>query len=455
MRIAYLDCYAGIAGDMFLAALLDAGVPAEVLHAATAALHLNASLHISKVDRSGITCTKVDVLENNRLAEQTPHSHSHSHQPKTQHQHKTGHSHTNDAPTHEPHTHTHSHEHSHTHGRSLTAIRALISSAPLAAPVKDLAIRAFELLGHAEARIHNVPVDHIHFHEVGAVDAIVDIVAAAAGIHHLAIDAWHASPINVGGGMVNCAHGTFPVPAPATADLLRGLPTYSAHIEKELTTPTGAAILRALSPTFGPQPAMRAANIGYGAGSRNPAGFPNALRLSIGESAGAAPDAQPAINDSHKTVAILETALDDLSPQLLAHVAESALALGALDVMLTPVIMKKGRPGTLLTLLCHPADSAKFEQLLLRETSTLGIRIRHDRRISLDRTHTTVSTPYGDIRIKLGSLSAETLNIAPEFEDCRAAAARHHVALKLVQQAAIAAYMQMHQQAAKSQSLKS
>lgn len=437
MRIAYLDCYAGIAGDMFLGALIDAGVPPDVLRNAASALNLNASLHITRVDRSGITCTKVDVLENNRLAEQV--QHAHSHQPKTQHLHKVGHTHSDD------HNHSHAdHSHqaqAHAHGRSLTVIRDLISSAPLARPVKDFAIRTFELLGHSEARIHNVPVDHIHFHEVGAVDAIVDIVAVSAAIHHLAIDAWHCSPINVGSGMVNCAHGTFPVPAPATADLLCGMPTYSAHIEKELTTPTGAALLHALNPAFGPQPAMRVANIGYGAGTRNPVGFPNALRLSVGDSAEAV---------STEAVTILETALDDLSPQLLAHVAESALTLGALDVMLTPVIMKKGRPGTLLTLLCNPADIFRFEQLLLRETSTLGIRIRQENRSTLHRTHCSVPTPYGEIRIKIGSRKDEVFNIAPEFEDCRAAAAQHNVTLKLVQQAAIAAYTHAATQPIKS-----
>jgi pyridinium-3,5-bisthiocarboxylic acid mononucleotide nickel chelatase len=454
MRIAYLDCYAGIAGDMFLGALLDAGVPAEVLDDATAALNLNASLRIEKVDRSGITCTNVHVFEGSRIAEQVTDSHVHSHQPKAQQLQAATHPHTHDQPhehAHEPHeaAHTHKadgHKHSHVHGRSLTAIRALISEAPLSDPVKHFAISAFELLGHAEARIHNVPVDEIHFHEVGAVDAIVDIVAASAAIYHLHIDAWHCSPINVGGGTVECAHGTFPVPAPATADLLRGMPTYSAHIEKELVTPTGAALLRALNPTFGPQPAIRVEHIGYGAGSRNPAGFANALRLSIGESA----DVQSSANhagprtDEPATVTVLETALDDLSPQLLAHAAECALAAGALDVMLTPVLMKKGRPGTLLTVLCNPADSAKFEQLLLRETSTLGIRIRQDRRICLDREHATVSTAYGEIRLKIGLLDGEALNIAPEFEDCRAAAARCSVAVKVVQQAAISAYSQAH-----------
>jgi hypothetical protein len=202
---------------------------------------------------------------------------------------------------------------------------------------------------------------------------------------------------------------------------------------------------------------MRVALIGYGAGTRNPPGFPNALRLSIGESAEvqATADLTATHSDATEAVTVLETALDDLSPQLLAHVAESALALGALDVMLTPVIMKKGRPGTLLTLLCNPADSTKFEQLLLRETSTLGIRIRQDRRVSLDRAHTAVSTPYGDIRIKVASRDGETFNIAPEFEDCRAASARHGIAVKLVQQAAIAAYTHTASQPAKSSSLKS
>ena len=212
------------------------------------------------------------------------------------------------------------------------------------------------------------------------------------------------------------------MPAPATADLLRGLPTYSAHVQMELVTPTGAAILRAISPHFGPQPPMRVDHIGYGAGTRTTKDFPNVLRLSIGDAAITTADTAPSHLGSD-VVTVLETALDDLSPQLLAHVAEAALAAGALDVMLTPVIMKKGRPGTLLTVLCNPSAAPALEQLLLRETSTLGIRIRQDRRSCLDRTHHTVATRYGDIRIKIGSLAGEALNAAPEFEDCRAAAA--------------------------------
>jgi uncharacterized protein (TIGR00299 family) protein len=497
MRIAYLDCFAGISGDMFLGALLDAGVPVQVLQDATAALGLGASLKIETVDRSGISCTKVHVLEGDSLAEEAGgkpiHTHietagchggmgepvpveqqsrdektSHTVQPKTQHLHKTGHAHTHE----EEHVHA---APAHGHGRSLTQIRSLIEKAPLDEAIRTTAIRTFELLGDSEAKIHNVPVEEIHFHEVGAVDAIVDIVAASAGIYHLRIDAWHCSPINVGGGTVHCAHGIFPVPAPAAADLLRGFPTYSAHVQKELVTPTGAALLRTLNPTFGQQPVMRVERIGYGAGTRNPKDFPNVLRIHVGEAFDAAassgwisagrlqphkPTHSAAMTEStpesissdsprddtkqerHDTelVAVLETALDDLSPQISAYVTETALARGALDVMLTPVIMKKGRPGVLLTVLCHPSDTQKMEHLILSETSTLGVRIRHDRRSCLDRSHIVVQTEYGGIRMKVGSLAGEELNAAPEFEDCRAACVTHHVPLKQVQQAAIAAY---------------
>jgi uncharacterized protein (TIGR00299 family) protein len=432
MRIAYLDCFAGISGDMFLGALVDAGLDPGIFHETVAALNLNATLKFEKVDRSGISATKANVYDGGNLAEAAhthPHhadssdhqqTHTHQHHPKTQHQHKAG--------------HVHDHPHEHTHGRSLTVIRNLINAAPLAPMVKQTAIHAFELLGASEAKIHNVPVEKIHFHEVGAVDAIVDIVAASAGIHALTIDKWFCSPLNVGGGMVDCAHGRFPVPAPATADLLRGLPTYSANVEKELVTPTGAALIRALAPTFSTQPAMRVQQIGYGAGTRNHKDFPNVLRLSIGDSD------QPATSPDTADVAILETAIDDLSPQILAYVTERALALGALDVMSTAVQMKKGRLGTLLTILADDAQVPVLEDLLLRETSTLGVRIHHERRSCLNRAHTTVTTPYGEIRIKLGSRNGEIFNAAPEFEDCRAAAAKHNIPLKLVQQAAIAAY---------------
>jgi hypothetical protein len=428
MRIAYLDCFAGISGDMFLGALLDAGVAPQVFHDAIASLNLGASLKTEKVDRSGISSTKVFVLDGTHLAEENGASASHDSHAKDQDEHNKSHVHE--------HGHHHHHEEKavhHHHGRSLSTIRNIIATSNLAETVKQTAIQAFELLGTSEARIHNVDVEKIHFHEVGAIDAIVDIVAASAGIHALAIDQWFCSPVNVGGGTVNCAHGRFPVPVPATADLLRGLPTYSADPQMELVTPTGAAIIRALAPTFSQQPAMRVQNIGYGAGTRNPKGFPNVLRLSIGESDDAA-------KDSSDTVTVLETALDDLNPQIIAYVTEQALQQGALDVMLTPVVMKKGRPGTLLTVLCDADKVSALERLILRETSSLGIRIHQEQRSCLSRSHQFVSTAYGDIRIKVGVLGTEELNATPEFEDCRAAAATHNVPVKQVIQSAIAAY---------------
>ena len=457
MRIAYLDCFAGIAGDMFLGALADAGVPRSVFEDATAAMKLGASLRFETVDRSGISATKVQVMEGDHRADEPaqsgpprqlvaepPLQHA-----ETQHQHRLGHAH--------PHIHDDGenqpqrHEQSPVQGRSLAVIRQLIQDSDLAAEVKAFAIRTFELLGHSEAKIHNVPVEDIHFHEVGAVDAIV---ATAAGIVHLKVDAWNSSPVNVGGGTVRCVHGVFPVPAPATADLLRGVPTYSAQVQKELVTPTGAALLRALSPGFGPQPAMAVEHIGYGAGTRNPPVFANVLRISVGDSY-AASNGLPSLPSpvmakasglfrhppSAQIVTVLETALDDATPQLLAYVTEHALKLGALDVMLTPVIMKKGRPGTMLTVLVNPEDAAIFEDMLLRETTTLGLRERQDRRVCLDRGHTVVDTAYGSIRVKTGTLAGETINSNPEFEDCRRAAEQSSVPLKQVQAAALAAFL--------------
>ena len=428
MRFAYLECFAGASGDMFLGALLDAGVPVPVLEDAVYALNIGASLRVEKVDRSGITATKVHVLDHGHVIHEA-HDHPHTHE--------HGHTHTNDA----DHHHDHEHKHEHSHGRSLSEIHKLISSAALDPRVQQLAINTFELLGNAEAKIHNVPIDKIHFHEVGAVDAIVDIVASCAGIVHLNIDCWHCSRLNVGSGMVDCAHGRFPVPAPATAELLRGMPSYSAHIEKELLTPTGAALLRAIEPTFGPQPAMRVDRIGYGAGTRNPKRFPNVLRLTLGESA-AEQSTNRYLSDE---VVVLETALDDCSPQILAFVSERAFALGALDVMMAPVQMKKGRPGILVTLLCIPGAESTFAELLFRETSTLGIRTRRESRFVLSREIVAVDTEFGPIRVKAASSNNEIRNLAPEFEDCRAAAEKHSVPLKDVQQAALRAVAQRNE----------
>ncbi len=432
MRVAFLECFAGIAGDMFVAAAVDAGVPFEVLSEAVAALQLDVVLRLEKVDRSGIFSSRFQVLVHGQPAESAEQTHLHEH--SHEHEHPLAH---------------HSHKHEHAHGRSLAQIRSLIAAAPLDQPIRERATRIFELLGAAEAKIHNVPVDTIHFHEVGSLDAIVDIVAASAAIDYLERSGplqWHVSAINVGGGMAECAHGTFPVPAPATAELLCGLPTYSAHLQKELATPTGAAILHSLAPRTAPPPPTAFTSIGYGAGTRNPKGFPNVLRLSLGE-------AFLESASGSEDVVVLETALDDLNPQILAHTAELALAQGALDLMLTPVLMKKGRPGTLLTLLARPADAARMEAMLFRETSTLGLRVRREARRTLDRRHESVHTAYGPIRVKLGLLHGEVVNAAPEFEDCRAAAANHNVPLKLVYQAAIAAWRQRQEDFAGTESI--
>ena len=429
MRIGYLECFAGISGDMLLGALVDAGVSRTLLEDAAKALDIGATLRFTTADRSGITATKVDVLDaaSGDVAEHVHehHEHGHSHEQDHSHDHSHEHKHEHD------HGHKHDHEHPHVHGRSWKQIRELIEQSSLVPDVRALALRAFELLAHAEAKIHNVPVETVHFHEVGAVDTITDIVCGAAGLCSLGVDAWYSSAVNVGGGFVQCAHGLFPVPAPATAELLKGIPTYSAGIQKELTTPTGAALLKALGCEFGETLVLTTDVIGYGAGTRNPEGFPNVLRLSIGQSV--------AKTSGSERVSVLECAVDDATPQVIAHCMERALEEGALDVMCAPVVMKKGRMGSLLTVLCRPEQCEVLEELLLRETTTLGIRVREEDRVILQRRFVEVETAFGNIRIKVGSRNGEDLNLMPEYEDCAQAARQHGVPLKQVMQAALAA----------------
>jgi uncharacterized protein (TIGR00299 family) protein len=409
MRLAYLDAFAGISGDMLLGAFLQAGVPADLLRDTLASLKIGAKLEIEEVNRSGIHAVKVHILSGGQPAEHGHHHHDHSH----------------------AHAHDHG-PHSHDDVRSLATICRLIADAGLPKPVEVLATHAFTLLGEAEAKIHHVPVETIHFHEVGAVDAIADIVLAAAAAHSLGVDGWSCSPLNVGGGTVECAHGRFPVPAPATAELLRGAPTYSSGVQMELVTPTGAALVRALGCAFGPTPPMEVETIGYGAGTRNPPGFANVLRLSVGRAS------EPvAPND---TVLVMELALDDLNPQVLAFVTEQALKLGAFDVMCTPVFMKKNRPGTLLTVLADRAHAPALEDLLLRETSTLGLRIHEERRVCLERRHVQVTTAWGPVRVKVGHREGREFNASPEFDDCRALAEKNAVPVKRVLEAALQAY---------------
>jgi len=418
MRIGYLECFAGISGDMLMGALVDAGAPIELLQRAAASLGLGAELRVTTVSRSGIQSTKIDVMVQGKLHEPAaatgPIEHQHDHH------HDQGHKHEHSA-----------HHHEHEHGRNLAQIRSLLTSADLTQRARDLSLSAFSLLAQAEGRIHGVPPEQVHFHEVGAVDAIVDIACCAAAADALDLDQWYCSPVNVGGGFVNCAHGRFPVPAPATAELLKHAPIYSAHVQVELVTPTGAALLRALDCRFESAPMMRVQSIGYGAGTRNPERFPNVLRVSLAEVA------EPLGEDK---VTVLECAVDDLSPEILAHTAQLALERGALDVMSASVTMKKGRLGTLLTVLCKPGDAEHLQQLLFRETSTLGVRVREENRVVLAREITPVETDFGVIRVKTGSWRGEEWNAAPEFEDCRRAAAAFDVPLKTVMQAALTAW---------------
>jgi uncharacterized protein (TIGR00299 family) protein len=420
MRIGYLECFAGISGDMLMGALVDAGAPIELLKRTAASLALGAELQVTRVSRSGIQSTKIDVMVEGKLHEPPAPTGPIEHE----HHHEHGHTH--------PHTHKHDPS-AHHHGRSLPEIRALLMQADLTQGARNLSLSAFALLAQAEGRIHGVPAEEVHFHEVGAVDAIVDIACCAAAADALDLDGWYCSPVNVGSGFVNCAHGRFPVPAPATAELLKNVPVYSAHVQVELVTPTGAALLRALDCRFESTPMMRVKSIGYGAGTRDPERFPNVLRVSIGEIAGAS-------QFNEEKVTVLECAVDDLSPQVLAHTAQLALERGALDVMSSPVTMKKGRLGTLLTVLCKAADRDSLQQLIFRETTTLGIRVREENRVVLARESTPVETDFGVIHIKAGSWQGEEWNAAPEFEDCRRAAAAYDVPLKTVMQAAMAAY---------------
>ena len=439
MRIAYLEGFSGISGDMFLGALVDAGVPARLLEETVAALGVGAKLEISRVVRSGISATKVDVWvdgekdmprEEYWAKQDAEHAHSHAHPHSHTHSHEHPHSHGKEAPAPAPHQHEHAHPH-----RGLTEIRQIISAAAISESAKTTAIRIFEALGAAEAKIHSVPVESIHFHEVGAVDAIVDIVCAAVGAEALGVDEIVCSRLNVGGGTVKCAHGTFPVPAPATVELLKGVPVYSSGIEAELVTPTGAAIAKTLATRFGAFPEMKIEKSAYGAGSREFPGHPNVLRLVIGE---ALPEL--AGKTKSETVSVLEANLDDLNPQVFGYVMDRLLEEGALDVFGMPVQMKKNRPGTLLSVLCKPEDAEKLAQLIFSETTTLGVRRREESRQTLARRWESVRTEWGEVRIKIASMNGTVTNYAPEYEDCRRIAAEHHVPLKTVMQEASRAY---------------
>ena len=387
IRSAYFDCFSGISGDMVLGALVDAGADLRAIEAELRRLGLEGwKISASKVQRRAIFATHVKV--------------------ETEEQH---------------------------HHRGLSIILKRIDGANLAPRAADRARKIFTRLAEAEAQVHQVPVEQVHFHEVGAVDSIIDIVGAAVGFEMLGIDEFACSALDVGGGEVKTAHGLLPVPAPATAELLRGAPAYSSGLQRELVTPTGAAIATTLATRFAEIPPMTLRAIGYGAGSADNAEKPNVLRLLIGERASAPlGDLGEPGEYWDAPVTVIEANLDDMSPQIYGYFAEKALEAGAMDVFSTAAQMKKNRPGLLVTILAEPQNVSRLIDLVFRETTTIGVRTYEVRRKTLAREFVAVATPFGEVRMKISRLNGVVLNAMPEYEDCQKIAAQHGVPLKQV-----------------------
>jgi hypothetical protein len=382
MRIAYFDCFAGASGDMILGALLDAGVPLEHLNAELAKLGLgHFDIQASRVERQGLGGCQALV----QIDEQ-PHRHHH---------------------------------------RRLSDIRTLIASSGLDPAIKESSVRIFQRLAEAEAKVHRTTPEAVHFHEVGAMDAIIDVVGACIGVKALAIDRLVCSPLHVGGGTVTCAHGTLPVPAPATAELVKGRPIYATDLQGELLTPTGAAILTTLAADFGPMPAMILETVGYGAGMAERS-LANLLRLFIGTAS------LPETGFEIDQTAVIETTIDDMNPQLYDFLIEKTLQLGALDIFFAPVQMKKNRCGTLLTVLCPPEAVSRLSEALFRQSTTIGLRWRVDQRIKLPRKMLAVDTRFGPVVCKAALLGERIVTITPEYDVCRRLAQAHNVPLKTV-----------------------
>src|SRR2546426_12193866 len=387
---------------MFLGALLDAGLPAERLLAEIRKVPLgDHEFRQSRVLRAGLAGTRVEIV----VPEKQPERHLHH-------------------------------------------IEQLIDGSALTKTVKERALEVFGRIAEVEGKLHDKPAAKVHFHEVGAVDAIIDVVGACAGLELLEVSELVSSPLNVGGGRVEAAHGSLPVPAPATAELLRGVPIYSSGVEAELVTPTGAALVATLAQSFGPLPPMKVERIGYGAGSRDLRGHPNLLRLFLGQrielgTRDSGVGGRAANSDAGEAiVSVLEANVDDMSPQLYGYLVERALASGALDVTCSSIQMKKNRPGLEVSVLCPPERSDALAQLLFDETTTIGLRIYEARRKVLDRELVTVETRYGAVRVKVARRDGRVLNVAPEYEDCQRLAAEKSVPLKEVILAAQFAYMQ-------------
>ncbi|MEI6033361.1 MAG: nickel pincer cofactor biosynthesis protein LarC [Verrucomicrobiae bacterium] len=391
MRVLYLDCFSGISGDMAVGALRDLGVEEEIFHASLSSLGLGDEIHahFSRSSKQDISGVKFDVHAHRKNAEAQEHAHPPG---------------------------GHSHAHGSQHGRSYREIRALLESSSLVPEVRSRAQSVFRRIAVAEGKIHGVPAEDVGFHEVGAADSIADIVAACAGIHALGPVRVEASVPVEGTGWISCAHGQIPIPAPATLEILAGIPFRQVAEECEFITPTGAAILAEYCERFGPMGEMAIAKIGYGLGTRDTPPRPNVLRAVLGEPGG--------LNDSESDeISQIETNLDDTTPELAAAAMQRLFQAGALDVFFTSAQMKKCRPGFVLTVLCHPDKTGELTRILFTETSAFGVRIHRLRRYKLRREFRSVETPYGPVQIKLGFLGGDIVQAAPEFESCRAAAA--------------------------------
>jgi uncharacterized protein (TIGR00299 family) protein len=416
-RVAWFDCAAGASGDMILGALLDLGLPLDALRAELGKVALSGyELEVSEVQRCGMRARKFDVIVGGKRvgpAEEQPRAHD------------PGHAHDHD------HGHAHDHEpvRPHAHGRRAAEILALLESSRLAAEVKERSIALFRRLAEAEAAVHGTTPEEVHFHEVGTVDSIVDIVGSVFALRWLGVDRFVSSSLNVGGGTVEMSHGTYPVPPPATARLVAGALVHGAGTVERLT-PTGALLVTGHATEYGPLPPMRLARVGHGAGLRDTPDRPNVLRILVGEE----------VPTAGERALVIEAEIDDAPPQILGGLIEQLLALGVKDAYFTPVQMKKSRPGVLVTVLAAPGQREAVEELLFRETTTLGVRAHECERTTLEREIVTVATPYGDVGVKVGRRGTRVYNAQPEFEDCRRAAQAAGVPVKEVLAAAVAAY---------------
>jgi uncharacterized protein (TIGR00299 family) protein len=429
-KALHFDCFSGASGDMILGALLDLGVPLDGLRAALGSLAIDyGDVSMGRVVRSGISATKFDVREPGGHGARGPGGHGHDHHHHGDLQHGPPSRDASGPRSGEAH-HAHSHDSGHHH--TLTEIAEHIDRSALSKSGKARAKHLFQRLAEAEAAVHEMAVDQVHLHEVGAIDSIVDIVGSVYAFEWLGAAEITSSPMNVGSGMVQCAHGLLPVPAPATVRLLAGAPVYSGAVVSELVTPTGALIVTDYAAGFGPLPAMRIDSVGYGAGSRDFPGHPNVLRVFLGETPGQA---------GAERIVTVECEIDDMNPQLFGTLMDRLYAAGALDVYYAAVMMKKNRPGVLVTVLALPDQREAIATVLFNETTTIGVRYQEMLRERLARETRTVSTPLGAVNFKVASRDGRVVNASPEFDDCARLALEHGLPVKDVQTIALKAWL--------------